>query len=200
MAAGLTLDAGALIAAEKGERAVWAYFKEAIARGAPVTIPAPALAQAWRGNSPRVARLRRSRDLVGQLQLMDRLGSHRVRRRGHGRRARPDDHCRSNDLEARPRRLRNDPVGRWPAPQKGVPFVERRRVVLDHEADLEQGDRRQVLAVLPKGARSARRHAPAFLLDATPGNSKRAATITVISRRSSKPSSRRLATTDTLPG
>jgi len=57
MAAGLTLDAGALIAADKGDRAVWRYCKEAAARGAPVTVPAPALAQAWRGNSPLVARL-----------------------------------------------------------------------------------------------------------------------------------------------
>jgi predicted nucleic acid-binding protein len=57
MAAGLTLDAGALIAAEKGEREVWRYFKEAVARGARVTVPAPALALAWRGNSAQVARL-----------------------------------------------------------------------------------------------------------------------------------------------
>jgi hypothetical protein len=57
MAAGLTLDAGALIAAEKGERVIWRYFKEAVGRGARVTVPAPALAQAWRGNSPQVARL-----------------------------------------------------------------------------------------------------------------------------------------------
>jgi hypothetical protein len=57
MAAGLTLDTGALIAAEKGERNVWRYFKEAVARGARVTVPAPALAQAWRGNSPQVTRL-----------------------------------------------------------------------------------------------------------------------------------------------
>ena len=57
MAAGLTLDAGALIAAEKGERVIWRYFKEAVGRGARVTVPAPALEQAWRGNSPQVARL-----------------------------------------------------------------------------------------------------------------------------------------------
>jgi hypothetical protein len=67
MAAGLTLDAGALIAAEKGKREVWTFFKEAVSRGAAVTVPAPALAQAWRGNSPRVARM-----LAGcEVEMMD---------------------------------------------------------------------------------------------------------------------------------
>ena len=53
--AGLTLDAGALMAAERNDRAFWAVFKEATLREVVPVIPAPALAQAWRGS--RQARL-----------------------------------------------------------------------------------------------------------------------------------------------
>lgn len=53
--AGLTLDSGALIAADKNVRSFWAFFQESIDRGVVPVIPAPALAQAWR--SPRQARL-----------------------------------------------------------------------------------------------------------------------------------------------
>ncbi len=53
--AGLTLDAGALIAIERGERLVHAILKRAAQREAVVTVPAVALAQAWRG--PANARL-----------------------------------------------------------------------------------------------------------------------------------------------
>ena len=48
--AGLTLDAGALIAADRNDRRFWAHWKEALRRGLDVTIPAVALAQAWRGS------------------------------------------------------------------------------------------------------------------------------------------------------
>lgn len=47
--AGLTLDAGALIAADRGDRRFWAYWKEAERRDADVTVPSPVLVQAWRG-------------------------------------------------------------------------------------------------------------------------------------------------------
>ena len=57
MAAGLTLDSGALIAADKGDRSIWKRCKEAVERGAPVTVPAAVLAQVWRGNSPAVSML-----------------------------------------------------------------------------------------------------------------------------------------------
>ena len=60
MATGLTLDAGALIAADKGNRAFWALWAEALDRNATITIPAPVLAQVWRGNNPIVARLLRA--------------------------------------------------------------------------------------------------------------------------------------------
>lgn len=57
MASGLTLDSGALIAAEKRVRRFLAIWAVALERGAPVTIPAVVLAQVWRGNSPAIARL-----------------------------------------------------------------------------------------------------------------------------------------------
>ena len=53
--AGLTLDTGALIAADRNDRSFWAFFKEAILRGVVPVIPAPVLAQAWR--SPKQGRL-----------------------------------------------------------------------------------------------------------------------------------------------
>jgi predicted nucleic acid-binding protein len=57
VAAGLTLDAGALIAAEKNSRELWAFWKLAIQRDARITVPAVVLAQTWRGKSPAIARL-----------------------------------------------------------------------------------------------------------------------------------------------
>ena len=57
MAAGLTLDSGALIAAEKGDRRFWVLWKEALDRGAIVTVPAAVVAQVWRGDSPVIARV-----------------------------------------------------------------------------------------------------------------------------------------------
>ena len=39
MAEGLTLDSGALIAAEKGEKRFWTYWEEALDRRAVVTVP-----------------------------------------------------------------------------------------------------------------------------------------------------------------
>ena len=53
--AGLTLDAGALIAADRNDRSFWAFWKEASVRGVVPVIPAPALAHAWR--TPHQARL-----------------------------------------------------------------------------------------------------------------------------------------------
>src|SRR5438874_13794992 len=53
--AGLTLDTGALIAADRNDRSFWSFWAETVARGIVPVIPAGALAQAWRG--PRQARL-----------------------------------------------------------------------------------------------------------------------------------------------
>jgi hypothetical protein len=57
MAAGLTLDAGALIAAEKRSFRFLAIWKERQERRLRVTLPAVVFAQVWRGNSPVIARL-----------------------------------------------------------------------------------------------------------------------------------------------
>ena len=47
--AGLTLDSGALIAAERGDRGFWALWEQAELRDAEVTVPANVLAQVYRG-------------------------------------------------------------------------------------------------------------------------------------------------------
>jgi hypothetical protein len=57
VASGLTLDSGALIAAEKGSRRFWTFWKDALERNVSVTVPTPVLAQVWRGNSAVVARV-----------------------------------------------------------------------------------------------------------------------------------------------
>ena len=56
--AGLTLDTGALIAADRGDRRFWTYWKEAERRDVDLTVPAAVLAQAWRGaRNARMARV-----------------------------------------------------------------------------------------------------------------------------------------------
>lgn len=55
---GVTLDTGALIAIERGDRRMQALLDEAVAAGAPIAVPAGVVAQAWRA-SPRQARLSR---------------------------------------------------------------------------------------------------------------------------------------------
>jgi len=57
--AGLTLDAGALIAYERGEPRVREILATAFARGLVPTIPTVAIAEVWRGDArdARVARL-----------------------------------------------------------------------------------------------------------------------------------------------
>jgi predicted nucleic acid-binding protein len=42
-------DAGALIAADRGERQIWALFAVAVAGRRPVVVPSPVLTQVWRG-------------------------------------------------------------------------------------------------------------------------------------------------------
>ena len=56
--AGLTLDSGALIAAERGDRRFWSLWERAIRRDLEVTVPANVIAQVYRGaRSAVVARL-----------------------------------------------------------------------------------------------------------------------------------------------
>jgi hypothetical protein len=46
---GVTYDTGALVAADKGERRVWARHRVLLANREVPTAPAPVVAQAWRG-------------------------------------------------------------------------------------------------------------------------------------------------------
>lgn len=55
---GITYDTGALIAADRGERRMWARHRALLVRREVPTVPAPVLAQAWRG-TPRQANLAR---------------------------------------------------------------------------------------------------------------------------------------------
>jgi hypothetical protein len=50
---GLTLDAGALIAFERADRRVVAIVARALARKAPLAVPAGVVGQVWRGGSGR---------------------------------------------------------------------------------------------------------------------------------------------------
>lgn len=61
---GVTYDAGALVAADRGERRMWARHRALlVARNVP-TVPAPVVAQAWRGG-------RRQALLAGLLRGCD---------------------------------------------------------------------------------------------------------------------------------
>jgi hypothetical protein len=58
---GVTYDAGALIAAERGSRDLWLLHRRLLERGIRPTVPPVALAQAWRdgGRQAQLARLLR---------------------------------------------------------------------------------------------------------------------------------------------
>lgn len=74
--AGLTLDAGALIAIDRGDHRVIALLRSARARGLPLKIPAGALAQVWRSGSTQArlaAFVRVRRDAPALVPLDGRL-------------------------------------------------------------------------------------------------------------------------------
>lgn len=48
---GVTYDTGALIAADKGERRMWARHRALLIRREVPVVPAPVVAQSWRGSS-----------------------------------------------------------------------------------------------------------------------------------------------------
>ena len=48
---GITYDTGALIAADRGERRMWARHRALLALREVPTVPAPVVAQSWRGGS-----------------------------------------------------------------------------------------------------------------------------------------------------
>jgi hypothetical protein len=59
----IVFDAGALVALDRNDAAIWARLKTAAEAELPILVPVAALAQAWRGG-PRPARLARAlRDL-----------------------------------------------------------------------------------------------------------------------------------------
>jgi hypothetical protein len=60
MAAGLTLDAGALIAYDKADARMRAILTTAANRGVELTVSSLVIAQVWRGPSPRISRLLQS--------------------------------------------------------------------------------------------------------------------------------------------
>ena len=51
---GVTYDTGALIAADRSERRMWARHRALLVRRVVPTVPAPVVAQAWRGDSRQV--------------------------------------------------------------------------------------------------------------------------------------------------
>jgi predicted nucleic acid-binding protein len=79
--AGLTLDAGALIAYERGDERIREILAVAYARGLVPTIPAIALAEVWRGDAKdaRVARLLKACSIEAVDERLAREGG-RLRR------------------------------------------------------------------------------------------------------------------------
>jgi hypothetical protein len=51
---GVTYDTGALIAADRGERRIWARHRALLLRREVPTVPAPVVAQSWRGSNRQV--------------------------------------------------------------------------------------------------------------------------------------------------
>ena len=51
---GVTYDTGALIAADRGERRMWARHRALLLRREIPTVPAPVVAQSWRGSNRQV--------------------------------------------------------------------------------------------------------------------------------------------------
>lgn len=54
---GVTYDTGALIAAERDDRVIWSRHRSLLEAGHRPVVPAPVVAQAWRGGGPRQASL-----------------------------------------------------------------------------------------------------------------------------------------------
>ncbi len=74
---GVTDDSGALIAADKGERRMWVRHRALLIRRVVPTVPAPVVAQSWRGTS-------RQAQLAGFLTgcLVESLDDDRARSAG----------------------------------------------------------------------------------------------------------------------
>ena|SRR5688572_16719147 len=70
----LLLDAGALIALERNDRAMWRRLKDAVALGEPPVTHGGIVGQAWRGRGPKQARLATALDHLDIRNLDDALG------------------------------------------------------------------------------------------------------------------------------
>lgn len=70
----LVLDAGALVALERGDRTAWAFVKNSLAASDPPRTHGGVLAQVWRGGTGRQARLAVAMGGVVVLGLDDELG------------------------------------------------------------------------------------------------------------------------------
>jgi hypothetical protein len=70
----LVLDAGALIALERNDRAMWRRLKDAVLQGEPPVTHGGIVGQAWRGRGPKQARLATALDHLDVRALDDTLG------------------------------------------------------------------------------------------------------------------------------
>jgi Ser/Thr protein kinase RdoA (MazF antagonist) len=75
--AGVTYDTGALIAADRNDRRIWALHVGFVAEEVVPTVPAPVVAEAWRGG-PRQASLAR---MLAGCEI-ENLTAHQARRVG----------------------------------------------------------------------------------------------------------------------
>lgn len=80
MTAGVTLDAGALIALERGDRRVVALLARAAETGARITVPASALAQVIRRPERQVRIVRLARQPATDVVPLDRVDATHVGR------------------------------------------------------------------------------------------------------------------------
>ena len=70
----LVFDAGALLALERNDRAVWTRLKKAVTDGVVIVTHAGVLGQVWRGGGPRQARLAKGLGSIRIEALDEALG------------------------------------------------------------------------------------------------------------------------------
>ena len=68
------LDAGALVALERGDRAMWRRLKAALLSGSPPMTHGGVIAQVWRGGTGHQTRLSRALQAVETVPLDEELG------------------------------------------------------------------------------------------------------------------------------
>lgn len=83
--AGVTYDTGALVAAERNNRRMWALHAGLLAEEVVPTVPAPVLAEAWRGGSRQasLARLLQMCEVEPMTEAQARAVGDLVGRSGH---------------------------------------------------------------------------------------------------------------------